>query len=139
MLGKRGSEETKKKNAAIADIVAKSDEENSSPGTEDEVSNVYDGGYVWRGRLKLKELTEDETIEITKKIVELGGAKAGQVELGWIKGETRYYHFTIPSDNYTKLQQMLVEHGALDLKREQHPRIMKKGTMRIIMSIEAEK
>lgn len=132
--------ENKIKNDQIADIVAKTDEEhNLQSGEEEGESTAKSEGFVWRGVLKVPELNNETAIKISSHIMSLGGAKAGQVELGWVKGDSRYYHFTIPIDKYTDFQNFMGEQGKLELKKEKHPRVMKDGTMRVIMSVEAAK
>ncbi|MBK9293856.1 MAG: hypothetical protein IPM57_05330 [Oligoflexia bacterium] len=132
-------EENKIKNAQIADIVAKTDETHNLQGDEQEEVVVKQEGFVWRGVLHVPELNNDIATKISNHIVSLGGAKAGQVELGWVKGDTRYFHFTLPIDKYTEFQSFMVEQGKLILKKEKHPRVMKEGTMRIIMSVEGQR
>jgi hypothetical protein len=82
-----------------------------------------------------------ELVERIKKLVEgLGGTKAGKVELGWRnEGGQPYFHFLIPAGNYDKLLSSLNTEGFTQLKKENHPRVIKQGYMRVIMTIEEEK
>ncbi len=135
-------EESRKKNQAIADIVTRTDEEvvqSSNDTEESEEAAPQRQGFVWRGTIKVDELDEESTGKITEIVVSLGGKKAGQVELGWKKGDSRYYHFTMPEANYTEFEQRLGDIGHVTLKKEKHPRVMPEGQMRVIMSVEASK
>jgi hypothetical protein len=94
------------------------------------------GGFVWRGSLKVDELNDDVAARVTKVILDLGGTKAGQVELGWHRGKQRYYHFILPEENYEKFLSVLNREGIIQLTQERNPRTIKEGHMRIIMTIE---
>ena len=93
-------------------------------------------GFVWKGSLKVDKITDDLTEKVTRTITALGGVKAGQVELGWHRNDQRYYHFIFPEDNYDRLLSELNSEGIVTLTRETHPRVIKQGHMRIIMTIE---
>lgn len=131
--------EEKTKNAAIAEIVVQADEESNSQASEDNEAAVPVDGFLWRGVLRVESLDSDITNKITQDMATLGAQKAGQVELGWQKGDSRYYHFTMPIENYTAFQEKMSEFGKLTLQKEKHPRVMKDGIMRVIMSVEVEK
>jgi acetylornithine/succinyldiaminopimelate/putrescine aminotransferase len=131
----------KKRNQDLADIVAKTDEEiTEHTGTDaEEITEevVQRQGYVWRGVIKVEELNDEVSQKVVAIIQKLGGKKAGQVELGWKKGDSRYFHFTIPESHYTEFNQSLQDIGQIQLKKEKHPRVMPQGSMRIIMSLES--
>jgi hypothetical protein len=95
-------------------------------------------GFVWRGKIIVETLDDNTTQRITQIITDLGGEKAGQVPLGWSRGEERYYHFTLSETSYESLVQRLGVLGEVELKKERHPRVMESGKMRIIMSVKAE-
>lgn len=110
--------------AAVAEIAA-------APATS--------GGFLYRGVLSVTNL---EVIgpKITDKISELGGRKAGSVQLGWEKvpGEM-YYHFTIPEAKYQDLLNFLSTYGKPKLVREKHPRVMPDGIVRLILTVDEAK
>jgi hypothetical protein len=95
-----------------------------------------ESGFVWRGTLRVDEVSDELTERVTSTILEMGGTKAGEVELGWHRGNQRYYHFILPEDNYERLLSVLNSEGLVDLKKIRHPRVMKSGFMRIIMTVE---
>jgi len=96
-------------------------------------------GFVYRAFMTLDDL---DTLgpKITQLVQELGGVKAGEVELGWKKGNSvRYYHFSIPDDNQEKLVEQLQTYGPVRISKDPHPRIMPKGQVRFILWVEAPK
>ncbi|MBL7669005.1 MAG: hypothetical protein JNM39_00845 [Bdellovibrionaceae bacterium] len=96
-------------------------------------------GSLYRGVLKV---TNAEAIspKITEKIVNLGGRKAGEVDLGWKKGETAYYyHFTLPEAKYAELETYLSEYSSAKISKEKHPRTMPDGIIRLIIQVEEKK
>lgn len=97
-----------------------------------------DKGYVWLGKLRVPRLTEDVADRVTQMVEEQGGRKAGQVELGWRKGSNRYYHFLMPEANYQQLIIKLNKEGLVSLVKTSHPRVIKDGHMRIIMTVEQD-
>ncbi|MBX3039805.1 MAG: hypothetical protein KF789_03725 [Bdellovibrionaceae bacterium] len=97
-------------------------------------------GALYRGILKVTNL--DATgLKIIEKIEELGGRKAGQVELGWKKTATSsYFHFTMPQAKYDELISFLAAYGSPRIQKEKHPRVMPEGIVRLIIEVEeAEK
>lgn len=103
---------------------------------ETEQRSKKESGFVWRGTLQVEDLTDEIVDRVTSTIADLGGTKAGEVELGWHRGNERYYHFILPEENYEKLLSVLNAEGLVELKKEKHPRIIKSGYMRIIMTLE---
>ncbi|UXR65557.1 hypothetical protein EZJ49_04735 [Bdellovibrio bacteriovorus] len=97
------------------------------------------GGFLYRGEI---EATNIETIgpKVTDKIIELGGRKAGSVELGWKKTPTSmYYHFTIPEAKYQDLMNSLAAYGKPKFSKEKHPRVMPDGIIRLIFTLDETK
>ncbi len=92
-------------------------------------------GYVYKQYMSLQNL-ETIATDITAKIVELGGEKAGEVELGWRKPNGRYYHFVLPKDNRTVLVEFLKSFGVLTEVKDPHVRVMPEGEERYILWIE---
>lgn len=102
----------------------------------EDVTMAQQAGYVWLGNLKVATLDDELAQKITQRIKDLGGIKAGKVELGWRQNDSRYYHFILPEGNYAALSQDLDADGVLELRKEKHPRVIKMGFMRIIMTVE---
>ncbi|KYG60669.1 hypothetical protein ACLWBD_00930 [Bdellovibrio sp. HCB117] len=97
------------------------------------------GGFLYRGDIAV---TNIEVIgpKITDKINELGGRKAGAVELGWKKTATSmYYHFTIPEAKYQDLMNFLGTYGKPKISKEKHPRVMPDGIVRLIITVDEAK
>lgn len=85
--------------------------------------------------MKLDNL--DETVpNIVQTIKELGGIKAGQVELGWRKPKGSYFHFSLPESNYERLMKILRNFGPVQIYKDPHSRLMPKGKVRFILWIE---
>lgn len=96
-------------------------------------------GYLYRGQLAVTNL-EAVGPKIKEKIIELGGRKAGEVELGWQKTPGFvYFHFTIPEAKYDELQAFLSEYGKARISKDKHPRMMPDGIIRLILSVEEAK
>lgn len=119
---------------------------NTTPGPAPSIKDVEAGvnesataGYLYRGQMKLTNL-EVSGKRLTEKIMELGGRKAGEVDLGWKRGPTTlYYHFTIPEARYEELKTFLSLYGQPKINKEKHPRVMPEGIIRLILTIDEEK
>jgi hypothetical protein len=123
--------------AAVQEAVAISE---SAPGAKaaPPVTAAF-AGSLFRGVLKVTN-AEAITPKITEKIVNLGGRKAGEVDLGWKKGETAYYyHFTLPEAKYSELETYLSEYSSAKISKEKHPRVMPDGIIRLIIQVEEKK
>jgi hypothetical protein len=96
-------------------------------------------GFVYRGTLSIVN-AEAGTTKLKEKIVELGGRKAGEVELGWKRNEGDYYfHFTIPESKLDELQEYFKTLGDIKLSKDPHPRVMPDGIVRMIITTEESK
>lgn len=93
-------------------------------------------GFVYRAYMTLSNL-DDLGPKIAEHITELGGEKAGEVELGWKRGTGRYYHFQMPEENQEKLLEKLRAYGPVRISKDPHPRIMPQGQVRFILWVEA--
>jgi hypothetical protein len=95
-------------------------------------------GYLYRGTISVSNLTvtSDKFVE---RINDLGGRRAGEVELGWKRGDGTYFHFTIPEAKYDALVSYLNEYGKLHIQKEKHERIMPDGIIRLIISVSEDK
>ena len=105
--------------------------------SESEVSeNKKTNGFVFRGNMKIDEI-DVRTPLISQQILDLGGRKAGEVELGWRKeNKGSYYHFSMPEENYEKLVEYLHGFGPVRFSKDSHPRVMPQGQIRIILWVE---
>lgn len=92
-------------------------------------------GFVYRAFMNLGNL-EEIGPKIAEHITELGGAKAGEVELGWKRGNGRYYHFSLPEENEEKLLEILRAYGPVRMSKDPHHRVMPQGQVRFILWIE---
>jgi hypothetical protein len=95
-------------------------------------------GYLYRGSISVTNV-ETITTKFIEKIDELGGRKAGGVVLGWKKGNSSYFHLTMPEAKYQNLLTFAGEYGSLKLQIEKHERIMPDGIIRIIFTIDEKK
>jgi hypothetical protein len=97
------------------------------------------GGFLYRGQLEVTNL-EAVGPKIAEKITEIGGRKAGEVELGWQKTQgSAYFHFTIPEAKYDELKEFLSGYGRPRLNLEKHPRVMPDGIIRLIITVDEAK
>lgn len=95
-------------------------------------------GYLYRGSIILTNV-QATTPKFLEKIKELGGRKAGEVELGWKKGSSSYFHMTIPESKYSALLDFAKEYGEFKISKEKHERVMPEGIIRIIFTIDEKK
>lgn len=96
-------------------------------------------GFVFRGTLSVVNVAAG-SVKLKDKIVELGGRKAGEVELGWRRNQGDYYfHFTIPESKMAELEEYFKTLGTIKISRDPHPRIMPDGIIRLIITAEEKK
>lgn len=110
--------------------------ENSDEESDSDSKAAASTGYLYRG---IVEVTNLEAVgpKIKDKIVELGGRKAGEVDLGWQKTPgSSYFHFTIPEAKYEELKSFLGEYGKVRISKEKHPRVMPDGIIRLIITVD---
>lgn len=97
------------------------------------------GGFLYRGEVEITNIDSNGP-KISEKINELGGRKAGSVELGWKKTPTSlYYHFTIPEAKYQDLLAFMSTYGKPRIAKEKHPRVMPDGIIRLIITVDEKK
>lgn len=121
--------------AAATPVAAKKEEKQ----TTETSPTVASGGFLYRGEIAV---TNIDVIgpKISDKIAELGGRKAGSVELGWKKTpNSMYYHFTIPEAKYQDLLTFLGTYGKPKVGKEKHPRVMPDGIVRMIITVDEAK
>lgn len=119
--------------AAVNEVAAQTEElSNQPPRKEDKAK-----GFVFRGFMTVPNI-EDVSDQIVQQIKELGGAKAGEVELGWKRGTLRYFHFTLPQASEERLLELLRAYGPVRISKDPHPRVMPEGQVRFILSIDAK-
>ena len=96
-------------------------------------SKVING--VYKGEMTVEDW-EIVSKLIKDKIVEVGGTKAGEVELGWIKNKTTsYYHFVFPADKLETLLAHFKKYGEINYRFEPHPRKLPDGQKRFILEV----
>ncbi len=95
-------------------------------------------GVLYRGTISVTNI-KAVTPKLVEKLQELGGRKAGQVELGWYKADSSYFHFTMPESRYQELQDFFKEYGTLSIQQEAHERVMPEGIRRIIITVYEKK
>jgi hypothetical protein len=96
-------------------------------------------GELYRGVVAVTNVNATSQ-KLVEKIKELGGRKAGQVELGWNKnGDSAYFHFTMPASQYDELLAAIQEYGNLKIQKEKHERVMPEGIMRLIITVDEKK
>lgn len=92
-------------------------------------------GSLTRGTMTVSDF-HDSWPAIRDKIEALGGAPAGNVELGWLRTpKESYFHFSLPESNYKELQLFLSTFSPVRFTTERHPRVMPKGQIRIILTV----
>lgn len=102
-------------------------------------TTAISGGFLYRGEVAVTNISSVGP-KITDKILELGGRKAGSVELGWQKTPaSMYYHFTIPEAKYQDLLTFMETYGKPRLGKEKHPRVMPDGIIRLILTVDEAK
>lgn len=109
------------------------------PETTEGETTKHQGGFLYRGTISLTNI-QMVGPKITEKITELGGRKAGDVELGWKRTpNSLYYHFTIPEAKYGELTSFLEQYGKVKISKEKHPRVMPDGIIRLIITVDEAK
>lgn len=122
-----------------AESIAGSEKADIVEQTQAKESKTVEGGFLYRGEITVSNL-EVMGPKITEKIKELGGRKAGAVELGWQKTPTSlYYHVTIPEAKYQELSSYLSTYGKSKIVKDKHPRIMPDGIIRLIITVDETK
>lgn len=106
----------------------------TEPAASAPTGPVASAGFLYRGTIQVRNI-EPTNLKFVEFIANLGGRKAGEVELGWTKGSTRYFHFTIPEAKYEELKAFAKEYGQLVISKEPHPRKMPDGIARIILVV----
>lgn len=105
------------------------------PGPE-KTAQAKSTGWIYRGQFLV---TNAEMIspKIKDRIKEMGGQKAGEVEIGWLKTPNVYYfHFTIPEAKLAELEVLLKDFSTGKMIKEVHPRIMPDGIVRLLFTVE---
>lgn len=90
---------------------------------------------VYRGQITVTDFEQVASI-IRDRIITIGGKKAGEVELGWIKNKNiSYFHFILPSEKREELVAFVQQYGNLQYKFEPHPRVLPIGQSRFIIEV----
>lgn len=90
---------------------------------------------VYRGQITVTDFEQVAAI-IRDRIIAIGGKKAGEVELGWIKNKNiSYFHFIFPTEKREELVAFIQQYGKLSYKFEPHPRVLPIGQSRFIVEV----
>lgn len=90
---------------------------------------------VYRGQITVTDFDQVASI-IRDRIIAIGGKKAGEVELGWIKNRNiSYFHFIFPTEKREELVAFIQQYGQLNYKFEPHPRVLPIGQSRFIIEV----
>lgn len=105
----------------------------SSPDDKTIKEITRDGFY----KISIKVIDFDILKNVIKdKIVSLGGKKAGEIELGWIKNNNlAYYHFLIPTDAKEEIIKYLKGFSEFKLVYEKNPRLNEANHERIVLEV----
>ncbi|MBL7545078.1 MAG: hypothetical protein JNL11_14770 [Bdellovibrionaceae bacterium] len=129
-------DEPKKPMASQVKTAATSTSAASSAVLPEKSAQAKTTGQIFRGQFLVTN-AEMVSPKIKDKIKELGGQKAGGVEIGWLKTPNVYYfHFTIPEAKLGELEVLLKEYSAGRLLKETHPRVMPDGIIRLLFTVE---
>lgn len=106
------------------------------PAAATQFSLPAEPGGLYRGTLRVEDVVAVNA-RMQQKMSQLGAAKAGEVELGWMKTDKiAYYHFTISEKNIAEAHTFFEQLGKLNLKFDKHPRSLPAGTRRFIIEVE---
>ena len=90
---------------------------------------------VYRGSITVTDFEQVSSI-VRERIIAIGGKKAGEVELGWIKNQKiSYFHFIFPAEKREELVTFIQQYGNLQYKFEPHPRVLQFGQNRFIIEV----
>lgn len=90
---------------------------------------------VYRGQITVTDFEQVAAI-IRDRVIAIGGKKAGEVELGWIKNKNiSYFHFIYPAEKREELVAFIQQYGKLSYKFEPHPRVLPIGQGRFIIEV----
>lgn len=93
-------------------------------------------GVLYRMWMSLPDAYSVGT-KVRKKIISLGGHKAGEVQLDWHRPNPvgSYFHFVLPKKNYNSIVQALNKYGPVQIAKTANVRVMPPGEVRIILVI----
>lgn len=90
---------------------------------------------VYRGSITVTDFEQVASI-IRDRVIAVGGKKAGEVELGWIKNQKiSYFHFIFPTEKREEIVSFIQQYGSLQYKFEPHPRVLPIGQSRFIIEV----
>jgi len=95
-------------------------------------------GFLYRGTMLVTNAPA-VTPKMVEKLTALGSRKAGEVEMGWKKGNGSYFHFTVPENKYDEVLAVFNQYGQLKIQKERHERIMPEGIIRLIITVDEKK
>lgn len=112
-------------------VIAKTDEVKPDPNDK----RAKPKGLLYRIMMNHPNIRELAPA-LSDRIREMGGKKAGQVEIGWRKSNGNYFHFSLPEKEYQNLITTLGGYGPVRIYKSPHERVMPPGIIRIILWIE---
>lgn len=95
-------------------------------------------GFLYRGSMSVTNVSAVSP-KMVEKLTALGSRKAGEVELGWKKGNGSYFHFTVPESKYEEVLAVFNQYGQLKIQKERHERVMPEGIIRLIVTVDEKK
>lgn len=105
-----------------------------TPAASAPVKMVQSTG-VYRGSITVTDFEQVASI-IRDRVIAVGGKKAGEVELGWIKNQNiSYFHFIFPTEKRAEIVSFIQQYGNLQYKFEPHPRVLPLGQSRFIIEV----
>lgn len=91
-------------------------------------------GALYRATIRISNIKAVNP-KLIDGLVKLGGRKAGEVPLGWMKEQGSYFHFTIPENKFEEFKKIFSEYGQLVINKEVHERVMPEGILRVIVNV----
>jgi len=92
-------------------------------------------GTLYRVYMSVSNL-DSKVPQVVELIERMGGEKAGQKELGYLKPKGRGFHFKLPANNLELLFAALKDFGRVRIDKERHWRKMQDGESRAILWVE---
>lgn len=101
---------------------------------ETKISAKKTQGSLFRATIRISNIKAVNP-KLIEGLVRLGGRKAGEVPLGWMKEQGSYFHFTIPENKFEDFRKVFSEYGELIINKEDHERVMPEGIVRVIVNV----
>jgi hypothetical protein len=92
-------------------------------------------GFVYRAQIRVADVSIAAE-KLAAKMNDFGIKKAGAVELGWKRGNSRYYHLVVSSEREKEFMNYVRGLGPVLISRDPHVRLMPEGQVRYILWVE---